>query len=113
MRERTPADDLVMTAFNRAILDLIVPSMRSALDQLGSVLSISDEIIPDLAFTIVGSSDISTIVTIIKDSIMTSGVWVVFSDKSKTDLNKLSSDIHGIIYCGRGSVQLKLHCKHS
>lgn len=48
MRERTEADDVVQGAYNRALLDLILPSMRRAAREAGYALTVHGSLNRDI-----------------------------------------------------------------
>lgn len=48
MRERTDADDIVQGAYNRALLDLILPSMRRAAKEAGYALTVHGSLNRDI-----------------------------------------------------------------
>jgi len=48
MRERTDADDIVQGAYNRALLELILPSMRRAATEAGYALTVHGSLNRDI-----------------------------------------------------------------
>ena len=48
MRDRTVADDIVQGAYNRALLDLILPPMRSAAKEAGYALAVHGSLNRDI-----------------------------------------------------------------
>ena len=48
MRERTEADDIVQGAYNRALLDLILPSMRRVAKEAGYALTVHGSLNRDI-----------------------------------------------------------------
>lgn len=48
MRERTEADDIVQGAYNRALLDLILPAMRRAAKEAGYALTVHGSLNRDI-----------------------------------------------------------------
>ena len=48
MRERTDADDIVQGAYNRALLDLILPPMRRAAKEAGYTLAVHGSLNRDI-----------------------------------------------------------------
>lgn len=48
MRERTEADDLVQGAYNRALLDLILPAMRRTAKEAGYALTVHGSLNRDI-----------------------------------------------------------------
>lgn len=48
MRERTPADDMTQGAYNRALLDLILPPMRLAAKDFGYAITVHGSLNRDI-----------------------------------------------------------------
>lgn len=59
MRERTPADDIVQGAYNRALLDLILPAMRLSAKEAGYALTIHGSLNRDIDLVAVPWSELN------------------------------------------------------
>lgn len=75
MRDRTEADDIVRGAYNRALLDLILPPMRRAALDLGYALTVHGSLNRDIDLVAIpwrdhNVADADQLVTVLRGSIM-------------------------------------------
>lgn len=107
MRPRTVCDDIVQTAYNKALLSLITPSLFSVTSELGIQTEISEDLKKDIDISLTATVRCNcNIVTEFVDKIRECVGWCV-PDKI-IQLNDGGWKATLIVFCGEGRSYVKL-----
>ncbi len=113
MRDRTAADDVVQGAYNRALLDMILPAMRRAAKEAGYALTVHGSLNRDIDLVAVPWVDEVWPKEALLDS-LAGAVRGVVGRCNHFDHEKWTEKPHGRLakglhaYCGEGCAYLDL-----
>ena len=116
MRDRTEADDICQGAYNKALLDLILPSIRRAAKDLGYAIAVHGSLLRDIDLIAVGWTEhnvatkeelVDTIVRVIRGI---TGRCNHYKTESKTWAQKPHGRVATtiLVWCGETSANIDL-----
>jgi hypothetical protein len=102
MYTRREADDIVQRAYNKALLDIILPSLTNVLDTLESRLEVLEDISKDIKISVITTVETTSLIKTIVETIMDITGWCIY------EFNKTIERYVIVIFCGNSKANMIL-----
>lgn len=100
MYVRREVDDIVQRAYNRALLDIILPSLTNVLDTLESRIELSEDITRDINITLYTDREVISLMDIMRQTTTDITGWSIY------EFNKSIQKYVLIVFCGNSRANL-------